>query len=541
MFINFSDIPGNQNLFLDYLYEFDNVKEFYSADFRNKENYLKVFKSVADSKNDAREKVADILKTQYSSLQSSVLTSKNIESLSDKRTMAVVTGQQLGILGGPLYTFYKIITAIKLSRHLAERYDEYNFVPVFWLEADDHDFNEVRSIKVINDNNDIINVGYSAEISEDDAKESVGYIKFNQSLNEFINNVSKNLRDTEFKEPLMEKIKSFYAEGSTFKDSFKKLIHWVFDEYGLVIFDPQDKQVKDLLRPIFKKEITDFRQHTQELVHVSARLEELYHAQVKVRPVNLFLTVENGRYSIEPDENEFKLRRKRKSFSLEQMLEIADNEPERFSPNVLLRPICQDYIFPTAFYVAGPSEISYFAQLKPLYSFYKITEPIIYPRSSATILESSIAKILSKHDLNATEIFIDPDVVKKRILNSLSEVTLEDLFSKVNNEIEIAFDQLRERLFQLDKTISDASKKYKEKIFQALNELKTKAEQAQQKKHEATLRQIDRASVNLFPHNNLQERELNFVYFANKYGTDFIKLIFKELQINKFEHQVIEL
>jgi len=504
MFINFSDIPGNQNLFLDYLYEFDNVKEFYSADFRNKENYLKVFKSVADSKNDAREKVADILKTQYSSLQSSVLTSKNIESLSDKRTMAVVTGQQLGILGGPLYTFYKIITAIKLSRHLAERYDEYNFVPVFWLEADDHDFNEVRSIKVIND-------------------------------------VSKNLRDTEFKEPLMEKIRSFYAEGSTFKDSFKKLIHWVFDEYGLVIFDPQDKQVKDLLKPIFKKEITDFRQHTQELVHVSARLEELYHAQVKVRPVNLFLTVENGRYSIEPDENEFKLRRKRKSFSLEQMLEIADNEPERFSPNVLLRPICQDYIFPTAFYVAGPSEISYFAQLKPLYSFYKITEPIIYPRSSATILESSIAKILSKHDLNATEIFIDPDVVKKRILNSLSEVTLEDLFSKVNNEIEIAFDQLRERLFQLDKTISDASKKYKEKIFQALNELKTKAEQAQQKKHEATLRQIDRASVNLFPHNNLQERELNFVYFANKYGTDFIKLIFKELQINKFEHQVIEL
>ena len=110
---------------------------------------------------------------------------------------------------------------------------------------------------------------------------------------------------------MLEKIKSFYVEGSTFKDSFKKLIHWLFDEYGLVIFDPQDKQVKDLLKPIFKKEITDFRQHTQELVHVSARLEELYHAQVKVRPVNLFLTVENGRYSIEPVENEFKLRRKR--------------------------------------------------------------------------------------------------------------------------------------------------------------------------------------------------------------------------------------
>jgi len=541
MFINFSDIPGHQNLFLDYLYEFDNVKEFYSADFRNKENYLKIFKSVSDSKNDAREKVAQILKAQYLSLQPSVLTSKNIDSLSDKRTMAVVTGQQLGILGGPLYTFYKIITAIKLSRHLSERYDEYNFVPVFWLESDDHDFNEVRSIKIINDNNNIINVGYSEEISEDDAKESVGYIRFNESLNEFFNTLIKNLRDTEFKEPLLEKIKGFYAEGNTFKDSFKKLIHWIFDEFGLIIFDPQDKQVKDLLKPIFKKEITDFRQHTQELVNVSARLEEFYHAQVKVRPVNLFLTVDNGRYSIEPVENEFKLRRKRKSFSLEQLLEIAESEPERFSPNVLLRPICQDFLFPTAFYIAGPSEISYFAQLKPLYSFYKITEPIIYPRSSATVLENSISKILSKHDIAVTEIFVDGDIIKKRILDSLSEVTLEDLFSRVNTDIEIAFDQLKERLFQLDKTISDSSKKYKEKIFQALNELKAKAEQAQQKKHEATLRQIDKAAVTLFPMKNLQERELNFTHFTNKYGMDFIKLMFKEIQINKFEHQVIEI
>jgi bacillithiol biosynthesis cysteine-adding enzyme BshC len=257
--------------------------------------------------------------------------------------------------------------------------------------------------------------------------------------------------------------------------------------------------------------------------------------------VNLFLTIENGRYSIEPVENEFKLRRKRKSFNLEQMLEIVENEPERLSPNVLLRPICQDFLLPTAFYIGGPSEISYFAQIKPLYNFYKITQPIIYPRSSATILESSIAKILSKYDVTVSDVFVDPDLVKRKILNSFSEVTLDELFSKVNSDIEIAFDQLKERLFQLDKTISDSSKKYKEKIFQSLNELKTKADQAQQKKHETTMRQVDRASVNLYPMNNLQERELNFIYFANKYGMDFFKILFRELQINKFEHQVIEI
>jgi bacillithiol synthase len=541
MFINFSDIPNHQNLFLDYLYEFNNVKEFYQNDFRNKDNYLRVFKNVSESKDDILKKVSNIIKKQYSGFESSDVTVKNIESLSDKRTLTIVTGQQLGIFGGPLYTFYKIITAIKLSKHLSERYDEYNFVPVFWLEGDDHDFNEVRSIKVINDNNNLVTIGYAEEISEDDAKESVGFIKFNNGLNNFFNELNSNLRDTEFKEPILEKIKNFYSEGSTFKESFKNLIHWIFDEYGLVIFDPQGKEIKELLKPVFKKEINDFRQHTQELVHISAKLEELYHAQVKVKPVNLFLSVENGRYSIEPVENEFKLRRKRKSFSLEQLLEIVDNEPARFSPNVLLRPICQDFLLPTAFYIAGPSEISYFAQLKPLYSFYNITQPIIYPRCSATILEGNISKILSKHDITITELFMDGDFVKKRILDSLSEVTLEELFSKVNNDIEIAFDQLRERLFQLDKTISDSSKRYKEKIFQALNELKLKAEQAQQKKHEATLRQIDRASVNLYPMKNLQERELNFIHFANKYGMDFIKTIFKEIQINKFEHQIIEI
>ncbi len=541
MYISFSEIPGNHNLFLDYLYEFENVKNFYKTDFRNKEEYFKIFKKVSDSHVEFRDQLSSILNDQYRNFNPSTKTQKNISALKDKKTLAVVTGQQLGIIGGPLYTFYKIMTAIKLSSFLSERYDDYHFVPVFWLEGDDHDFNEVRELNLINDNNEVIKVAYGEEVLDDENKGSVGNLVFNDMLNSFYADLEKNIRETEFTPLLLEKIKSFYTSGKTFMQAFKELIFWLFDEYGLVIFDPKDKRLKEQLKPIFKKEITDFRQHTEKLVKVSAQLEEVYHAQVKVRPVNLFYSNEEGRFLIEPVENEFRLRRKRKKFTYDELIDLIDKEPECFSPNVLLRPICQDYILPTAFYVGGPSEISYFAQVMPLYDFYKIEAPIIYPRSSATIIEKNISSIIEKYDIDLAELFLDPEKLKQKVIDSISNVSVEETFNTASNQIEIAFDQLKEKLFEFDKTISDTSSKYKQKIFHHLDELKDKAADAQKRKHEITLRQIDKISSAVFPNSNLQEREINFLYYANKYSVDVIKKIFDELTINKFEHQIISL
>ena len=541
MYISFREIPGNHNLFLDYLYEFDNVKNFYKTDFRNKEEYIKIFKKVADSHSEFRDQLSTILNDQYRNFNPSPKTQKNISAIKDKKTLAVVTGQQLGIIGGPLYTFYKIMTAIKLSSFLSERYDDYKFVPVFWLEGDDHDFNEVRELNLINDNNEVIKIAYGEEVLDDENKGSVGSLVLNDIINDFYNELEKNLRTTEFTPALLEKIKTFYSSGKTFMQAFKELIFWMFDEYGLVIFDPQDKRLKDHLKPVFKKEITDFRQHTEKLVNVSAQLEEMYHAQVKVRPVNLFYSNKEGRFLIEPVENEFRLRRKRKKFSYEELIDLIEKEPESFSANVLLRPICQDYILPTAFYVGGPSEVSYFAQVMPLYDFYKIEAPIIYPRSSATIIEKNISSIIEKYDIDLGQLFLDPENLKQKVIDSISNVSVEETFGTSFNEIEIVFDQLKEKLFEFDKTISDASSKYKQKIFHHLEELKDKASEAQKRKYEITLRQIDKISSAVFPNLNLQEREINFIYFANKYSVDIIKQIFDELTINKFEHQIITL
>ena len=544
MFINFNEIPSNQKIFLDYLYDPQKVSSFYDFNFLNKEEYINKFKSIKESRTRQmpdRSQLFSIVKSQYSNLNRSELTSKNIDLLKDEKTLAVVTGQQLGITGGPLYTFYKIMTAIKMSNYLSERYDEYKFVPIFWLEGDDHDFNEVRSINVIDENNELSNIKYDDGVDDEEDRGSVGQIKITDSINSFFEELDKKLRDTEFKGDLLNKLKDFYSSGKTFKNAFKELIFWLFDEYGLIIFDPQDKGFKALLKPIFKKEINDFRNHTEKLVSVSAELEESYHAQVKVHPVNLFYSNDEGRFLIEPVENEFRLKRKRKKFTQAEIIEEIENSPENFSPNVLLRPICQDFILPTAFYVAGPSEVAYFAQVIPLYKIFDIESPVIYPRASLSIIEKNINSILNKYELEVQDIFTEPEKLKTRIVESVSKITIDEIFRNSSNKIEVALDQLKEKLFEFDKTISDASTKYKQKIFNDLENLKGKALEAQKKKHETTLRQIDKAINSLYPNNNLQERELNFIYFAHKYGLDILKHIFNELEINKFEHQAIVL
>jgi len=206
-----------------------------------------------------------------------------------------------------------------------------------------------------------------------------------------------------------------------------------------------------------------------------------------------------------------------------------------------LRPICQDYIFPTGFYVAGPSEISYFAQVTPLYNFYNIVTPIVYPRASFTLLEKNVAAALDKYDLSMNDIFLGFDELKEKVIAELSENNIENVFHESENDIELIFDKLKENLFAIDKTLVDSSGKTKEKILSAINELKTKAVKAQENKHETTIRQLTRISNLLYPNGNLQEREINFTYFYNKYGRELIRKLYDEISVSEFEHQIITL
>jgi bacillithiol biosynthesis cysteine-adding enzyme BshC len=255
--------------------------------------------------------------------------------------------------------------------------------------------------------------------------------------------------------------------------------------------------------------------------------------------VNLFYTLEKGRYAIEPDDNIFKLRRKRKQFTTEEILLEVENNPERFSPNVLLRPITQDFLFNTAFYVAGPSEISYFAQVNPLYEFFNIVPPIIYPRTSATLLENHLTAFIDKYNFEIKDIFYGQEHLKEKILSKISEINLKNVFEESNKKVNLIFDELKQELFGVDKTLSDSVNKYRERTLQLLNDLNNKSRKYQDNKFETVLRQLNKLSNLIYPNQNLQERELNFIYFFNKFGPGLLSKIFEELKIQEFEHQVI--
>ncbi len=542
MYINFSNIPANQNLFLDYIEEFDNVSKFYSKNFRDKDKYIIHFNTLASQNKVHRNNLTEIITKQYKSFNISEETKRNIELLKSSNTLAIITGQQLGIFTGPLYTLYKSITAIKLAEKLKDEFPNFNFVPVFWLEGDDHDFDEVRTISILNNENNLVDVSYHDGIEEEINRGSIGQLKFNDNINLIYEELHKSLRETEFKASLIDFLKSIYTPEKTFLEALKELIFNLFDKYGLIIFNPIDNEIKKLLKPIFKKSINEYKFHSTALVERSAELEEIYHAQVKVKAINLFYIDDKERLLIEPTETgELRLKGKRKKFSFDEMLNLIETYPEKFSPNVLLRPICQDFLFPTGFYVAGPSEISYFAQVNPLYEFFSIEEPFIYPRASCTIIEKGVNQVLNKYNLSVLDIFVEQKILIENIIKRNSELNTEKVFNDTGKELENIFNSITLSISKVDNTLEDLSQKTLQKVQQLLEYLRSKTSEAEKRKYEITIRQLTKVQNVLYPNQNLQERELNFIYFVNKYGMDFLKWLYDEIKIDKFHHQILEM
>lgn len=540
MYINFADIPEQNDLFLDFLYNFENVNHYYKKNFRSAEVVYNTIQELEKSNYHQREKLVAAIYNQYSSLTPSDSTTNNINLLKENTTFAIITGQQAGIVGGPLYNCYKIISAIKLAQLLKEKFPSYNFVPVFWMEVEDHDYDEIAKITIPGLNNEIRTI--KCEKSTPNST-SIGKTSFDSNISNFLDTLSNSLMQTEFSESLFFNIKKAYAEGKSIKHAFKEMLFSLFDEYGLIIFDTVEPDVKSMLRSVFKKEIINYKENAKSVIEVSAKLEEEYHAQVKVRPINLFYVDNEGRYAIEPTDNhdEFRLKGKRQKFTTDEILQLIDKSPESFSPNVLLRPICQDKLFPTLCYIGGPGEISYFAQLMPLYNLYQITQPILYPRASATILENSVSKLTEKYKLNITDFFTKQNELINQIIANTNSFNLEDISKNLADNINNNLDVFSGQILSIDKTLLDNINKTKDNINHSLKILTSKVFEAQKRKDDVTVRQLIKAHNFVYPNEVLQEREIAWIYFINKYGKDRFMSALKSICINKFEHQIINI
>ncbi len=535
----FPSYGGTTHLFLDYIYNFKNVAKYYARDFNDFSIEL-IQEILAGYKN--RGEVAQVLRRQNLSFGNRYA-DENIKLFEKENTLAVVTGQQVGLFTGPVYTIYKIISAIKLSSALAEKFPEYNFVPVFYLEGEDHDFFEANHAKVFNSNNELVKIEFIPEHSPKENYGPVGALKFDKKIKDVLNKLESELQDSEFKGELMNLIRSAYDEGINFTEAFVKFCAELFKDFGLIFLNPSDPELKQLLVPIFRKEIEEHPKLAELIIDVSADLENKYHAQAKPRPLNLFLIYKGGRFPIEPDEQEgiFKLKGVRFKFSKGELINILETSPQLLSPNVVLRPICQDVLLPTFAYIAGPSEIAYFAQIKPAYEYFNIPMPIIFPRISATLIEPKVKKILEKYGIDIREVYTDFNSLAKRIILANSDVDIQGFFDSVRSKLSSLLDEVKSFVSGIDPSLSGAVENSSGKIFYHIDNIYEKTLTASQRKNEIISQQIQKLKLNLLPEDELQERILNITYFLNKYGFQLIGKLFDELEIFEFNHQFVYL
>ncbi len=504
-----------------------------------------------------RKTVAESIRGFHSSLGAiPPASARNIELLESPDTIAIVTGQQAGMLGGPLYTFYKAFTAIELAKSFREQFPNLSFVPVFWIETEDHDLEEISSVNVLNAEGRLESIRYTptalSENPEAPWRKQAGSTPLEvKPLAEFFEKLQAALQPTGFSAEVLDMLHHFNAPGKTFAHAFASILLHYFAEDGLLVIDANSKELKSLSKDIFRREIETSPQLSEQIVLQSVKLEETYHAQVKARALNLFyvneesdrlLIVEKEKSSGE--KREFFLKGTRKTFTIEELLSELDSHPERFSPNVVMRPLYQDSLLPTVAYVAGPGEIAYYSQFAPAYEWAALPMPLIHPRVTVTLVEDRLERVFEKFHITPEDILSDAHGRNTALFDAMIESELQPRFASALADIDRTLESLREKVAQADPTLDGALTSLKGKVLTAVRDFESKTLAAERKRHATTKAQLDKLLAALLPSGELQERELNLVYFLNKYGPRFfevIKQLLHPIALDFREHHILHL
>jgi bacillithiol biosynthesis cysteine-adding enzyme BshC len=538
-FLAFTDIPRTTRLFTDYLYESDKVRRFYFDGGRTLSSLVRHARAVGQQEF-SRTTVADALDGINRAAGSSELTFQHIDLLRRPGSVAIVTGQQAGLFTGPLYTIHKALTVIKLASRLRDH--GVDAVPVFWVASEDHDYDEVNHCRIVDSEGRIKDIRYSDGNRAPDTP--VGRIELGKDIIETIDDFISTLPKSEFMPELERDLRESYEVGLGFARSFSRLMARIFKNYGVVLLDPLDEKLKQVVAPLYSLSIEKSSEIAQALVHRSRELEEAgYHAQIHVSDdmVPLFVIDESRRVAMTREAGRFQVKGSDKSFDAAELIELARRCPNCFSPNVTLRPVVQDYLLPTAVYVGGPAEIAYFAQLRAVYETLGRQEPYVLPRASLTLIEGRHAKILKKHGLKLSDFFdgLHPAITKV-VEQSLDRDTAQ-AFDDTERLFKDQLDTLDKSLRKNDQTLASSLSRAREKVLYQLEHLRTRFIHARAHREEATFRQIERAYTTLFPDKNLQERELNVYYFLSRYGPHLIDELYDAIDIGFSHHRLLNI
>ncbi|PQJ36085.1 bacillithiol biosynthesis cysteine-adding enzyme BshC [Salinibacter sp. 10B] len=533
-----ADLNAFPDLFVDYCTNYDAVADFYAGDWREVGVRRDVAERAAARPVD-REAMADALADQNAEWRGGGATQQNVEALRDPETVAVVTGQQVGLLTGPLYTIYKTITTLQLADEWAEQTGR-TVVPVFWVEGEDHDFEEIAAAHVLR-RNEVVSLPYEADVQENPG--AVGRLPLTDEIDDVLDRLDETLPDSDFKPAVMEHVRAAYRPGTRIEDAFAQLLRSLFEGEGLVFMNPDDKRLKELTRPLFQRELDDPSTPAARVNATSQALRDRgYHAQVHARPTNLFWLEEGGRYPIDlADDGHFVLRTTDRTFSRSELQERLEAEPERFSPNVILRPLMQDHLLPTAAYVAGPGEVSYFAQYGDVYEWAGLERPLIHPRASVSLVEGKVQKVLDKYDRSVCDFRAQLDALFQEVVVETMDVDVDAIFQEATTEMHKALNALKPEVEDVDRTLGSSTEAARATIVEEMEDLKQRTVRAEKRHHDEVRAQLQKAQVNLRPQGALQERVVNVLYYLNKYSLDLIGDLRATLSTDTSSHQIVEL
>ena len=535
----FSQIPHTTSLFKDFLSYTPQVQQFYPHPPLFRE-WMRSEAASISYDSSRRQRVAAILERQNQSLGASAKTLENVGRLRDGAA-AIVTGQQVGLFGGPTFALYKALTAVKLAEEATTA--GIDAVPIFWLATYDHDLAEVNHISIPGQDG---NAQLITTLSHGVPGAPVGTVKLGDEIVPLVDQAASLLGDSEAAQFLRES----YCPDETLGSAFARLYARIFADYGVIILDASDPELARVAEPIYRAAIERAEELNAAVLERGKALEAAgYHQQVKVTPSSVLLfTVHDGsrlpiHRRVNGDETEFVIGNDAvvEKLSQSQLIDRIQRAPEQFSANVLLRPVVQDYLLPTLAYTGGAAETAYFAQAGAVYQALLGRVTPIVPRFSATIVEPKMQRLIERHGIAVTDIFSGPEALRQQLAARNLPHDLQSAFEESRKSVDEHLSAVKEKLAALDRTLVDAAETARSKMIYQLERLQSQVARAEAQKGELVTRHAETLSQALYPDKGLQERGVAGIYFLARYGWEFLHQLHDAIQSDCQDHQIIEL
>ena len=497
----------------DYLEEKPHLNTFYNR-FPKLENFKEQIKEKQFSKKN-RETLVKVLQEQYLNINTSKITSANIELLGKNNTYTITTGHQLNLFTGPLYFLYKILSTINLCEELSVKYPEQNFVPIYWMASEDHDFEEIN----------FFNFKQEKIQWQRDFGGAVGEMS-TEGLSDIFKIFSKKLgpgKNATFLRGLFEKA---YLQHNNLADATRVLANELFSDYGLVIIDANNNDLKQVFTPYIKQELLE----NTSFKSVSKTIEEFpktYKVQVNPREINLFYIIEGIRERIIFEDGLYKVNNTNIAWTKDALLKHIDEKPQYFSPNVLLRPLYQEVILPNLCYIGGGGELIYWLEMKAMFEAFSVSFPMLLLRNSALIITKDQGKKLEKFQVSETELFLKQDQLIAKKTKAMSGLTID--FSTQKEYLQQQFKDLHSLAEKTDKSFIGAVAAQEKKQIKGLINLEKRLLKAEKRKFSEKLNTFTSLQNELFPKQSLQERNTNFSELYLEFGKDLIPMLKKKL------------